>query len=94
MKITFKDKVFDLAPAKVEKKMARVSPEPGSKYFIEINKQEYPIKQIITKNSGWYFIKYFPLFLAISMGLSLHNSNAVVGGLLGKKSIRQLHTYL
>lgn len=49
MKITFKDKVFDLAPAKVEKKMARVSPEPGSKYFIEINKQEYPIKQIITK---------------------------------------------
>ncbi len=44
------------------------------------------IKQIVSKNSGWYFIKYFPLFLAISMGLSLHNSNAVIGGLFGKKS--------
>jgi len=44
------------------------------------------IKQIIRKNSGWYFLKYFPLFLAISMGLSLHNSTAVAGGLLGIKS--------
>lgn len=32
------------------------------------------------------FIVYFPLFLALSMGLSLHNTIAVVQGYLGKKS--------
>lgn len=52
MKITFKDKVFDLTPADVEKKMSQVTPEPDSKYFkyfLKINKQEYPIKQVIGK---------------------------------------------
>ncbi len=32
------------------------------------------------------FVVYFPLFLAISMGLSLHNTIAVIQGYLGKKS--------
>jgi len=32
------------------------------------------------------FILMFPLFLSLSMGLSLHNSIAVIEGLLGKKS--------
>ena len=44
------------------------------------------------KNKGTYwkrlvkFILLFPLFLALSMGLSLHNTVAVVQGWLGKKS--------
>ncbi|MGB1032275.1 MAG: glycosyl transferase family 2, partial [Flavobacteriales bacterium] len=32
------------------------------------------------------FIKQFPLFLSVSMGLSLHNSIAVIEGYVGKKS--------
>ena len=32
------------------------------------------------------FVKQFPLFLSVSMGLSLHNSIAVVEGYIGKKS--------
>lgn len=37
-------------------------------------------------NRLWYFIKYFPLFLSVSMGMSLHNAAAVTEGYLGKKS--------
>ena len=32
------------------------------------------------------FVVYFPLFLAISMGMSLHNTVAVIQGYIGKKS--------
>ncbi len=38
-----------------------------------------------SKHSG-YFLKYFPLFLSVSMGLSLHNALAVLAGLTGSKS--------
>ena len=41
---------------------------------------EPPLKRIVT------FIFLFPLFLSLSMGLSLHNSIAVLQGLRGKKS--------
>ncbi|MGB3180049.1 MAG: cellulose synthase family protein [Cyclobacteriaceae bacterium] len=34
-------------------------------------------------SSASYYIKYFPLFLSVSMGLSLHNALAVLEGLLG-----------
>ena len=34
----------------------------------------------------WKFLLIFPAFMAISMGLSLHNSRAVLQGLRGKKS--------
>ncbi len=42
---------------------------------------EKPIWQILFK-----FLILFPVFLALSMGLSLHNSVAVIQGLRGKKS--------
>ena len=35
---------------------------------------------------GRYFLKHFPLFLSMSMGLSLHNSLAVLEGLVGHKT--------
>jgi cellulose synthase/poly-beta-1,6-N-acetylglucosamine synthase-like glycosyltransferase len=35
---------------------------------------------------GRYFLKHFPLFLSMSMGLSLHNSLAVIEGLIGRKT--------
>jgi cellulose synthase/poly-beta-1,6-N-acetylglucosamine synthase-like glycosyltransferase len=38
------------------------------------------------KGKGWKFLVNFPLFLSISMGLSLHNSVAVLEGYAGKKS--------
>ena len=38
-----------------------------------------------SKYSG-YFLKYFPLYLSVSMGLSLHNALAVLAGLTGSKS--------
>ena len=43
------------------------------------------------KGQAWYkiilkFLFLFPLFLSLSMGLSLHNSVAVIQGFLGKKS--------
>ena len=41
---------------------------------------EPPLKRVVT------FIFLFPLFLSLSMGLSLHNSIAVLQGLRGKKS--------
>jgi cellulose synthase/poly-beta-1,6-N-acetylglucosamine synthase-like glycosyltransferase len=34
----------------------------------------------------WKFLKYFPFFLAVSMGLSLHNSIAVFEGYVGRKT--------
>ena len=41
----------------------------------------YPLPKMIFK-----FLFLFPLFLSLSMGLSLHNSIAVIQGWLGKKS--------
>jgi cellulose synthase/poly-beta-1,6-N-acetylglucosamine synthase-like glycosyltransferase len=38
------------------------------------------------KNERFHFIKTFPLFITVSMGLSLHNAIAVAEGLLGFKS--------
>lgn len=43
-------------------------------------KKENPIKMVLK------FLLIFPLFMAMSMGLSLHNSIAVIQGFLGKKS--------
>ena len=43
-------------------------------------------KQVQQANSKVYFFKTFPLFLSVSMGLSLHNAIAVIEGLLGFKS--------
>lgn len=43
-------------------------------------------KQIMQKSAPSSFIKTFPLFLTVSMGLSLHNAIAVAEGLLGFKS--------
>jgi len=40
---------------------------------------------IKTKKLG-YFLKHYPLFLTVTMGLSLHNALAVAEGLLGFKS--------
>lgn len=36
--------------------------------------------------NAWVFIKQFPLFLSISMGLALHNAVAVLEGYLGRKT--------
>jgi cellulose synthase/poly-beta-1,6-N-acetylglucosamine synthase-like glycosyltransferase len=43
-------------------------------------------QQIQSYQPGKYFLKIFPSFLTVSMGLSLHNSIAVLEGLLGFKS--------
>ncbi len=45
----------------------------------ELHKESYP--KMLFK-----FIFLFPIFLALSMGLSLHNSIAVIQGYIGKKS--------
>lgn len=44
------------------------------------------LKQIEKIKTRTVFLKKFPLFLSFSMGLALHNSMAVVEGLLGIKS--------
>jgi cellulose synthase/poly-beta-1,6-N-acetylglucosamine synthase-like glycosyltransferase len=43
-------------------------------------------KEKDTKNKFWRFLYLFPAFTALSMGLSLHNSIAVIQGWAGKKS--------
>lgn len=43
-------------------------------------------KQTYPEGTGKYFFKTFPVFLIVSMGLSLHNGIAVLEGLLGIKS--------
>ena len=43
-------------------------------------------KQIFPRKTFSYYIKLFPAFLTVSMGLSLHNAVAVFEGLVGKKS--------
>ncbi|MEN7547466.1 cellulose synthase family protein [Rapidithrix thailandica] len=43
-------------------------------------------KRLVPTKTTWYFLKHFPLFLMVSMGLSLHNAIAVLEGLLGFKS--------
>ena len=46
----------------------------------------YVASKSISKHPLTYFAKKFPLFLAFSMGLSLHNSIAVTEGLVGYKT--------
>lgn len=53
-------------------------------YYVA-NVQVIPRADSYAKNV-FKFLVLFPLFLALSMGLSLHNSVAVVQGFLGKKS--------
>ncbi|MEX0813585.1 MAG: glycosyltransferase [Chitinophagales bacterium] len=53
----------------------------GALYFVSNLKNE----KSISKALGKFMIK-FPLFLAISMGLSLHNAIAVAQGYIGKKT--------
>ena len=43
-------------------------------------------KQSVCQKPGHYFFRMFPSFLTVSMGLSLHNSIAVLEGLFGYKS--------
>ncbi len=43
-------------------------------------------KQSKMKNAGRHFLRVFPIFITVSMGLSLHNAFAVLEGLLGFKS--------
>ncbi|MFP4094581.1 MAG: cellulose synthase family protein [Cyclobacteriaceae bacterium] len=43
-------------------------------------------QRVIRRHRFWYFVKHYPLFLTITMGLSLHNAWAVAEGLLGFKS--------
>lgn len=42
--------------------------------------------RIVKEHKLGYFLKHYPLFLTITMGLSLHNALAVAEGLLGFKS--------
>lgn len=42
--------------------------------------------RVIKERKLWYFARHYPLFLTITMGLSLHNALAVAEGLLGFKS--------
>jgi cellulose synthase/poly-beta-1,6-N-acetylglucosamine synthase-like glycosyltransferase len=44
------------------------------------------VKQSKPKNTGRHYFRLFPMFLTVSMGLSLHNAFAVLEGLLGFKS--------
>ncbi len=39
-----------------------------------------------TEKSTRYFLKNFPLFMIFSMGLAVHNSIAIIEGLIGKKT--------
>lgn len=43
-------------------------------------------KQMYPEKTWKYYLKIFPVFLTVSMGLSLHNGIAVLEGLLGFKS--------
>ncbi|MCZ6900859.1 MAG: glycosyltransferase family 2 protein [Bacteroidetes bacterium] len=43
-------------------------------------------KAIVPQNTLVYYAKYFPVFLTVSMGLSLHNACAVSEGILGFKT--------
>ncbi len=43
-------------------------------------------KEMVPKKTFSYYLKTFPVFLTVSMGLSLHNALAVIEGLLGFKS--------
>lgn len=53
----------------------------GLAYYISSTKRQ------INKLKGFlYFLKTFPLFLSVSMGLSLHNAIAVVEGYIGRKT--------
>lgn len=48
---------------------------------VKVAWQAYPFPKMLVK-----FLILFPLFLSLSMGLSLHNSIAVIQGWIGKKS--------
>jgi hypothetical protein len=49
-------------------------------FYWTASKQTNPIK------TGRHFFRIFPMFLTVSMGLSLHNGLAVLEGLFGFKS--------
>lgn len=50
-------------------------------YFIAARQEE-----VSTRKTWGTFLKRFPVFLAITMGLSLHNARAVVKGWMGQQS--------
>ncbi|MDN5205217.1 glycosyltransferase family 2 protein [Fulvivirgaceae bacterium BMA10] len=43
-------------------------------------------KRMVPQKTGKYYFRIFPIFLTVSMGLSLHNALAVIEGLLGFKT--------
>jgi len=43
-------------------------------------------KSVVPQKTASYYLKTFPVFLTVSMGLCLHNTHAVLEGLLGFKS--------
>ena len=44
------------------------------------------VRAVTTRARISYFLRYFPLFLVVSMGLSFHNGMAVIEGLAGRKT--------
>lgn len=47
MKIRFAGRVYDLDRPKVISKLRDVEPEPGRRFFVNINGEEFPIKQAV-----------------------------------------------
>lgn len=48
MAVTFKHRVYNLSVEEVEKKINKIPPEPGMKYFVIINRKRFPIKQVVS----------------------------------------------
>jgi len=49
MRIRVRNKAYYITKEEIKKKLAKVEPEAGNKYFIKIQNKRYPIKQVISK---------------------------------------------
>jgi len=49
MRIRIKNKVYHVTKEDVRKKLSKVEPEPGQRYFVKIQGRLYPIKQVVSE---------------------------------------------
>jgi len=49
MRIRIKNKAYYVTKEEVRRKLSKVEPEPGQRYFIKIKGRLYPIKQVVTE---------------------------------------------
>ena len=52
MRIKYTGRIYDVQRQEIEKKMAGVVPETGRRFFVALDRVQYPVKQVFGKALG------------------------------------------